>query len=127
MNLKLQGTFRRCAFGVASLGVCAFVGAGCDTTDSSSQRVVHVALQPGGRVSVGGRTVEVKELPARLKAMSASSHTRIRVTLRADTPAPTVTRIAGMLSSAGYLKVAFVRPKQAVSFTGNDKDDRGRK
>lgn len=104
-----------CLWALAS-GVC-----GCGTTRDGGAAVVQVALTGSDQFEGGGRTAKLADLPALLKKNGAGSATEVIVVVSDQTPTGAIAAITGKLSSAGYRKVIFRRPRRAESSVGPDK------
>ena len=84
-------------------------------------RTVQLQMVPGDRCLLSGKAVPVSRLPRALAAHGAREETRIRVLLAKHTDFEAIKRLSRTLSTAGYRKIHFVTPRQAISFTASGK------
>lgn len=99
----------------AALAVC-----GCNTTRDGGVAAVQVTMAGDDLFEVGRRSAKLAELPALLKKNGAGPATEVIVVVSETTPGGAISAIGGKLSSAGYRKVVFRKPRHAESFAGPD-------
>ena len=98
------------------LSVACLVGCqGCGTTAAQKSRTVRVSVLADGKVAVNGRVFERDRLIKKVKAAGAKPLTAIEVSLPTGAPQTIMVDITRELRKAGYTKILFVRPRQAVT------------
>lgn len=92
-------------------GLLALLLAGCAT----SRETMSIEVLSANVVTVQGDTVNVEQLPARMKKLGASPKTRIEVRLHAEAPPSSVTQVSRSLSAGGFRNFFFTKPRTASS------------
>jgi hypothetical protein len=110
-----RGMGAACLLGLV-VGIC-----GCKTTQDRGAAVVEVTLTGSDQFEGGGRTAKLADLPALLKKNGAGSATQVIVVVPDQTPAGAIAAISGKLTSSGYRKIIFRKPRHAASSVGSDK------
>jgi hypothetical protein len=95
------------------LGLGLALSGGCVSTPSSASEELRLAMTAGGMVFFEGKACDPATLPGALTSRGIAVDTPILVAIPADTPTGTLKELGRRLSSAGYRRFAFVRPKHA--------------
>ncbi|MFC1498645.1 hypothetical protein ACFLS1_09295 [Verrucomicrobiota bacterium] len=103
-------TFRKMRSIICVLAICL---AGCVAVPSD--RSSDVAVTSDGKISAGGRIVEIDQLPRRLKSMGIKVNDSVTILIREDTSPSTLTEISRVLASAGYGRIMFSKPKRTIA------------
>jgi biopolymer transport protein ExbD len=79
-----------------------------------------VTLSHDGRIYVGTKYTGLRKLAAQLKADGIKPTTRIMVEIPQDTSPNAMSAIGRELSSNGYRRFAFSKPRRALSVKGSN-------
>jgi len=85
---------------------------GCNGSRSFPDNTIQVVVSIDQRITLEGRAVEIKKLPARLKSIGATPDTTIRILVQKNTSKELMTRISSALATAGFQRILFTQPKQ---------------
>ena len=81
---------------------------------------IDVSITDGQKFLVLGEETTLAKLPAKLKAAGATEVTTVRVAVEKNTPEVTMKAIAGKLSSEGYRRILFTRPRHAEAIVASN-------
>lgn len=88
---------------------CAMPGAG------KKIQKIEIRLLPSDRIAIENKVVAMKQAPTALRRAGATPATSIVVLAPANYPSSKFPRITGILSSGGFRKVMFTRPRKSNS------------
>jgi hypothetical protein len=74
---------------------------------------VHAQVLSGNRIAMDGREVGIPLFPAMLKSHKVPLTATLHIAVPADTPSSVLADITTRLTSVGYRKILFTRPRQA--------------
>jgi len=87
--------------------------AGCITGRApGAWTTVYVTLQDSGALTLEGKTTDTAGLAKRLKSMGATDQTAIEISIPEGTPTATLKGITQQLTSAGFRRILFVKPRR---------------
>jgi len=98
------------------LAMACLVGCqGCGTTAAQGGRTVRISVLDGGKIAVNGRVFTRDRLIKKVKAAGARPTTAIEVSIPTGAPQTIMVDITRDLRKAGFTKILFVRPRQALT------------
>ena len=98
---------------ILACAVCALLTAGCFSPAGrvASDNTVRVSLVNSKTVEIGGRTLPVDQLAARLKRMGGNATTSVVIAVPQNTTNQDLAALTRQLRAAGFIRVIFTKPR----------------
>lgn len=97
---------------IICLAAVMIFSAGCTASRSFPNNTVQVVVSMNQNITLEGKIVDVKKLPARLKSLGATPETTIRILIQKNTTKELMTQISSALATEGFRRIFFTMPKQ---------------